>query len=195
MRAGFRRRFGAAREDRGVSLVELLVTIILLAVVSTVLVSAVVSTHGLFRKTDHEASGQTDVRTTIERLGRDVRNARSVDAGATASQLVLWIDSNSDYKKQAEEVVTWSLSVGANGHYDVARVVSGQTTRTARLVISQLAFQYQSDSGGAFLAPPLTQGQADSVRLITSDILYASDAARAEAARHTVFTERLRNVS
>lgn len=193
--ARLRRRLEPVRDDRGVSLVELLVTMILLAVVSTVLVGAVVSTHGLFRKTDHEASGQTDVRTTIERLGRDVRNARSVDAGATASQLVLWIDSDSDYKKQPDEVVTWTLSAGVNGHFDVARTVDGQTTRTARLVISQLAFQYQTESGGAFLAPPLTQAQADSVRLITSDILYASDASRAEAARHTVFTERLRNVS
>ena len=181
-------------DDSGVSLAELLVSMALTLVLSTILVGAVTSTHKVFRRTDYENSGQTDVRTTIERLGRDIRNARSLDAGATASQLVLWIDSNSDYKKQASEVVTWSLVSGATGHYDVARSVNGTTTRTARLVISQLAFKYQAVNG-VNLTTPLTQAQADTVKIISSDILYAAEASRAAAARHTEFTERLRNVS
>ncbi len=181
--------------DGGMSLAELLITMVLTAVVGTVVATASTSANGLFRTTRDESVGQTDIRTTIERLGRDVRNARSLDAGATASQLVLWIDRNSDYVKQPAEIVTWRLVAGTNGHFDVARTVGGSTTRTARFVISQLAFKYQAVNGGPFLAAPLTQAQADSVRLISSDILYAADAADALAGRHTVFTERMRNVS
>lgn len=183
-----------SRDDAGVSLAEVLITTALMVLVSTLLVSAVVSTHKLFRKTDNEATGEADVRTTIERLGRDIRNARSLSAGASQSQLVLWIDSNSDYQKQTSEVVTWSLVSGTSGHYDVARTANGTTTRTARLVISQLAFKYASSPGVSLPTTALTQAQADTVKLISSDILYAADSSRAAAARHTEFTERLRNV-
>ena len=183
------------RRDEGMSLAELLITMVLTAVIGTVVATASTSANSLFRTTRAESVGQTDIRTTIERLGRDIRNARSLDAGANASKLVLWIDSNSDYVKQPAEVVTWTLVAGTGGHFDVARTVAGSTSRTARFVISQLAFQYQTVNGGAFLAPPLTQAQADSVRLITSDVLYAADAADALAGRHTLFTERMRNVS
>lgn len=182
------------RGDEGVSLVEMLVAMVLTALLGTITVSAVSGTSKVFRLTDQESLGQTDVRTTIERLGRDVRNARSLDAGASASQLVLWIDSNSDYVKQPSEIVTWRLVAGTNGHYDVARVANGLTTRTARLVISQLAFSYRKADNQPALSLPLTQTQADSVRLVDADILYAADAVRALAARHTQFSERMRNV-
>ena len=182
------------RSDEGVSLAEVLIATALTLLLSAILASSVVSSHKIFRKTDQEAVGQTDVRTTIERLGRDVRNARSLSAGATQSQLVLWIDSNSDYQKQASEIVTWSLVTGTSGHYDVARTANGVTTRTARLVISQLAFKYLSSPGVTLPTTALTQAQADTVKLISSDILYAADATRSGASRHTEFTERLRNV-
>ena len=94
-------RLRQLEQDQGFTLVELLMAMALTLVVSTIMVTAMVSTNKLFRKTRNESVGQTDVRTTIERLGRDIRNARSLDAGANRSQLVLWVDSNSDYKKQA----------------------------------------------------------------------------------------------
>jgi prepilin-type N-terminal cleavage/methylation domain-containing protein len=85
-------------DDRGVTLVELLITMVLSVILGTILLTSVVSSQKLFRSNRNEAVGQTDIRTTIERLGRDIRNARALDAGADASNLVLWIDENSDYK-------------------------------------------------------------------------------------------------
>jgi hypothetical protein len=90
--------------------------------------------------------------------------------------------------------VTWQLVPGTDGHFDVARIQDGSTSRTARFVISQLAFQYQTTASAAPLTAPLTQAQADSVTYIASDILYAADAGDAFAGRHTVFGERMRNV-
>lgn len=181
-------------QDGGFTLVELLMAMALTLVVSTIMVTAMVSTNKLFTKTRNESVGQTDVRTTIERLGRDVRNARSLDAGANASQLVLWVDSNSDYKHQTTENVTWSLVPGTDGHFDVARTANGITSRTARFVISNLAFKYYTTAGTTELAMPLTAPQALTVKYIGSDILYAVDAGSSIAGRHTVFSERLRNV-
>lgn len=182
-------------DDNGVTLVELLITTVLMAVVGTILVSAVASSHRLFRISDAETTGQTDVRTTIERLGRDIRNARSLDPGATASELVLWIDSDSDYKKEAPELVTWRLVERAgDGQYDVTRIEDGRLSRTARLVISEIAFCYKATADDPCLATPLTAAQAESVRLITSSIEYDAVVDRGTDSRFADFTERLRNV-
>jgi prepilin-type N-terminal cleavage/methylation domain-containing protein len=181
-------------DQKGFSLVELLMAMALTLVLSLIMVTSLVSSNKLFRKTRNESVGQTDVRTTIERLGRDIRNARSLDAGASASQLVLWVDSNSDYKKQPTEIVTWALVPGTAGHFDVSRTVNGATTRTARFVISILAFGYRTNSAGTALVAPLTAPQAATVTYISSDIQYAADAGSSLAGRHTLFSERLRNV-
>jgi Tfp pilus assembly protein PilW len=184
------------RDDEGVTLVETLVAMSLTLVVGAILTTGVVNAHQLFRFTNDESTGQTDVRTTIERLGRDVRDARSIDPGASPSQLVLWIDSNSDYKKTTDEVVTWSLVVNTNGHYDVTRTVNGSTQRTARFVISQLAFCYKIDpTATTCLSTPLTSEQAAKVTMVASDIEYDANTGRAAGKRHTSFAERLRNVS
>lgn len=185
----------ASSTDRGFTLVELLVASSLTLVVSTVVAGSVVSSHQLFRATDDEATGQTDVRTTIERLGRDIRNARSLDPGATASQLVIWIDSNSDYKKQSSEVVTWTLVESTNGHFDVTRLRDGATSRTARFVISEIAFCYKVEAADACLATPLTAQQAAAVRVVESDIEYDATPDNGTGSRHTNFTERIRNVA
>ncbi len=189
------------KDDAGVSLAELLIAMTISLVVGTLLVGGVRSTSRLFQATDAELTGQTDVRVTIERLGRDLRAARSVDAGATASRLVLWIDSNSDYVKQSSEVVTWSLVASTAGHYDVSRVSNGVTQRTARLVVSQIAFCYRAatsaacTSGGGGMTLPLTTATAAQVQSVSSDIEYDAVVGRGTSSRHTVFTERLRNVA
>lgn len=182
-------------DDRGLTLAEVLVSTILMAVVSTIVVSAVTSSHRMYRITDAETTGQTDIRTTIERLGRDVRNARSLDAGATNSQLVLWVDSDSDYKKEPDELVNWRLVPrGTSGQFDVTRIVDGQLSRTARLVISEIAFCYKAEPTDPCLPTPLTAAQAESVRLVTSSIEYDAVVNSGTDSRVADFTERLRNV-
>ena len=184
--------------DTGITLVETLIAMGLSLVVATLVTSAFTNTAKLFQATDAEYTGQADVRTTIERLGRDLRTARSVDTGASASQLVLWIDSNSDYIKQPVEIVTWKLTASADGHFDVTRLSAGATSRTARLVVSQIAFCYretaaQTCPGG--LPTPLSAADAKKVRLVSSDIEYDAVVDRGIGSRHSEFTERLRNVS
>lgn len=181
--------------DRGVTLVELLISMSLTLVIGSILTTSVIGTQRLYRATEDESVGQTDVRTTIERLGRDIRNARSLDSGATQSQLVLWVDSNSDYKKQTSEVVTWKLVASSDGHFDVTRLRDGVSTRTAKLVISQIAFCYQIAADPTCIPTPITQAQADAVRVVSSDMEYDANVGRGTTSRHAVFSERLRNVT
>ena len=197
--------------EAGVTLAEVLVTMTLTAVLGTVLTSAFTTASQTYRSASEEADGQSDVRTTIERLGRDIRTARGIDAGATGSTLVLWIDENSDYRRDATEIVTWTLHPRpGTTHFDVTRLQNGKSRRQSRLIVSQLAFQYkpQASSNPADALPtPLSAADAAKVRIVQSDIQYDAvadlrDATGAVVARRGAvssrraqFVERLRNVS
>lgn len=204
------RRLRERRDDRGMTLVEVLVASALTIVVMTIVVSAFASTQRLFRAANGEYVGQTDVRTTIERLGRDLRNARSIAPGASQYQLELWIDSNSDYVQQASEIVTWQIVLQSDGvHYNVTRSVNGSTTDTAQFVISNIAFQYQTSASAPALTFSLsactgpvptgttgclTAAQAATVQVVSADVVYRPFGSSAAKNRHTFFSERLRNV-
>lgn len=170
-------------DDRGVSLVELLVTTFLLGVVSILTVAATASTHRMFGVSDDESRGLADLRTVTERLDRDLRAARGVDPSSNQSQLTLWIDYNSDYKQQANETVTWKLVVDPQdpAHFDVARSVQGGlSVIEGRTLVSQIAFSYD-------VAPPNT-------REVSVQMTYDAVLARGTGLRTANFKDRLRNV-
>ena len=121
--------------EAGLSLVELLVTLILLGVVGTLVTAAVVNASGALIHVDDENKGLQDAKVILDRMGRDARHARSIVCDAAASDptcrkhLQLWVDTNSDYVKSDSEVVTWQLEQDADGeHFDVYRVNGGMST-------------------------------------------------------------------
>jgi prepilin-type N-terminal cleavage/methylation domain-containing protein len=182
LRAVRARLRGQDSADAGVTLVELSVAIFLFGIVSTMFFTAFAVTGRTFTKVDDEATGLADVRKVSERLGRDVRNARGVDAGATASKLVLWIDSNSDYRRSADESVTWELRTiaGDADHFDVIRKQGAATEVVeARSLVSEIAFEYD-------VPAPATQ-------VVATTLNYDAFAGTGAAKRTLYFAERLRN--
>lgn len=176
--------------DAGLSLVEVMVTMILMLVVGGLCLSGVINTHQTFRSTDDEARGLSDVRTVVERLGRDIRDARGVEPGgapnyypaATASQLSVWIDYNSNYRKESDEIVTWRLAAGAANQFNVIRTVNGSSdVIVARTLVDAIAFSYD-------VAAPGT-------RSVSVNLQYDAVTTGGSGRRTTVFTDRLRNVS
>jgi len=148
----------------------------------------------VFVSTDDEATGQTDVRTAVERLGKDIRSARGIDDGATANRLELWVDYDSDYRLDASEVVTWELQLNANGQYDVRRNAAGTDTITAETIIDQLAFCYRLDAGTPCLATPLSPTDADKVKVVETTMRYDARLNTGSNARNLIVIERMRNV-
>lgn len=153
----------AARDDSGLTLIEMLVTLILLAVVSSLVVGAVVQSTRILTHTRDEAIGLGDAKVILDRLGRDIREARSAvcDGGPSdpsdpantadpdcAAHLQLWIDSDSNYQQQDSEIVTWQLRRNPDGeHWDVWRVVGPASApyseqRQATSLLVQMAFEY-----------------------------------------------------
>ncbi len=190
----------AGPRDRGATLVETLVVLLILGVVVTALTTALVTTSRHLRADEDEARGLADVRVVVERLGRDIRDARGVAAGADEHHLVLWIDYDSDYRQQADETVTWELRASDSpGHFDVHRSVpGGVTVREAGTLVSDLAFCYSVSADaagpGACLPTPVTPAQADAVRLVGTSLAYDAVLSGGTGRRGVEFATRLRNV-
>ena len=62
---------------------------VLVSIVLTLTMSAFQASSRVYTATDDDASGLSDARQVAERLGRDIRNSRGVDSGATTDKLVL----------------------------------------------------------------------------------------------------------
>lgn len=191
--------------DAGVSLVETLIVMLLLSIVGTLVTRAVIDTHQIVRLTDDQTQGLADVRIASERLGRDVRQARSVlcnpagtdTALATADpnclyHLQLWIDYNSDYAQQAAETVTWRLDPSVNvGQFDLVRAVgSGTGTVQSRVIVTQVAFGYDLQPGAV---PPAPGSPHTST--VNVDMTYDAVRGSGTSNKTVSFTARLRNVS
>jgi prepilin-type N-terminal cleavage/methylation domain-containing protein len=121
-----RRRIGGS--DSGMTLIELLVAMVLLASVSSLVVVGVQQAVLVFHHTEDENRGLQDAKVILDRLSRDIRQARGVVCDAApgdtycAQHLQLWIDDDSDYLQDPAEVVTWMLEDNPDGeHFDVWR--------------------------------------------------------------------------
>jgi prepilin-type N-terminal cleavage/methylation domain-containing protein len=195
---------GTAR-DAGVTLVETLVVIVLLSIVGTLVTRAVLDSHQIVRLTDDQTQGLADVRVASERLGRDVREARSVLCNPTGTpaalaaadptclyHLQLWIDYDADYAQQADETVTWRLDPSADaGHYDLVRAVgSGTGIVQSRTIVTQVAFQYDLQPGALPPAPG-----APHTTTVNVDMTYDAVRNSGTSNKTVSFTARLRNVS
>ena len=199
----FLNRLEAARtRDSGVTLIELMIVMFLSGILGTVILFSMKGVYASQRTADSESSGLADVRVVNERLGRDLRDARGVYPGATASLLEIWIDYNSNYIVDSNEIVTWQLQQGCSGcHYQVLRSDQGGVPRVeARTLVSNIAFCYSANVNTdppACLATPLTAGTASTAKVVTVTVTY--NAANTNLSDHrtrtTTFTERLRNVA
>jgi prepilin-type N-terminal cleavage/methylation domain-containing protein len=192
------------KDDRGVTLVETLVAMILIAVVGTIVLRAVIDSNKLVRITNDQSQGLADVRVATERLSRDVRNARSVLCNPTgtpsalladtacAYHLQLWVDYNSDYVQQTSETVTWNLRTGASaGQYDLVRTVQGGAEVVeARTIVQNVAFTYDLAPGSTAPAP----GAAHTSE-VNVNMFYDAQVSGGTSTKTVSVTARLRNVS
>jgi prepilin-type N-terminal cleavage/methylation domain-containing protein len=193
------------RDDAGVTLVELSIAMVLVAVIGMVVSGAVVGAQKIIRSGDDQTRGLEQVRTAAERLARDIRDARGVLCNPTGTDpamaaadptctyhLQVWIDYNSDYVQESNETVTWVLKTGVTpGHYSLVRTAGGTTQVEASAIVKQVAFSYDYPPASAVAAPGATQTKLVNVNM-TYDALYGLGKT---SNRTIVFSGRLRNVS
>lgn len=124
------------RGDIGLTLVEMMVTVSIIGAASALMLAGVQSSNKVLTLVDDDNRGLFDAKVVLDRLASDVRQARgvvcdgglaqlddpsSVDSGC-ASHLQMWIDYDSDYAQDDNEIVTWRLARSEDGeHFDVIR--------------------------------------------------------------------------
>lgn len=185
--------------DRGLTLIELLVTMLLLGVVSTLVVTAVAQSVRILTHTQDEGTGLNDAKIVLDRVARDIRQARSVECTPTAAdpscqkRLTLWIDRDSSYTRSDDELVTWELLPNADGvHFDVWRIEGDPTNASsprqvqASSLIVEVLFAYERDAGGTMISP-------DDADIVHFTMEYDAIIDRGTERRQAAFSARLRN--
>lgn len=135
------------RVQGGFALIELLVVMVLIGVIATITFMAFTSGQEALGRADDDSRGQQDLRTTAERLSRDLREARGVDAGSTGEKLTIWIDTNGDYRRTPTESITWRLTTNPSDpkHFDVQRLDgTGAGYTVGQALVSGIAFSYDA---------------------------------------------------
>jgi Tfp pilus assembly protein FimT len=177
------RRVSATRSDAGVSLPELLIGSILMAVVGSICVAVVVNVTGGLGKTDNDLRGLQEMRTLQERLSRDLLQARGVTSTSNASQVTVWIDDNGDYMQTPAELYRWLVgSAGTGSVRQVQRVNvgTGATEVIARTVVSSTAFTY-------------TPTAPSTATVVGVDLQYNAGVGALNRPRRLYFSTRMRN--
>lgn len=149
------------RDDAGLTLVEMMVATMLISVATALMVAGISSVGNVLRWTDDDNRGLADAKVVLDRVARDVRQARAVvcDGGlanlddatsadpSCAAHLQVWIDYDSDYAEDPDEVITWRLAKSADGeHFDVLRFQGDDTEgrKQATSLIVQTLFVYDT---------------------------------------------------
>lgn len=148
------------RTDSGMTLVEMLIAMVLIGAVSSLVVGAMTQVSRTFMHSNDEQQGLADAKTVLDRVARDVREARGIvcDGGLAdptdstsldpncAAHLQVWIDDDSDYAEDPEEIVTWRLQAAEDGdHFDVWRTTgAGGQQKAADSLIVQTLFEYDT---------------------------------------------------
>lgn len=186
------------RDESGLTLVEMMVTTALIGVASALMLGGVQNVNRVLTFTDDDNRGLFDAKVVLDRLARDVRQGRSVlcDGGLAqlddpssadpncASHLQLWIDYDSDYAQDPNEVVTWRLARSEDGeHFDVIRYqgVSDATGKSeATSLIVRTLFTYNA-------SPPTSASE------VTLKMQYDALIGRGTSMKEATVSTRLRN--
>jgi prepilin-type N-terminal cleavage/methylation domain-containing protein len=177
------------------TLIELLVAMTLLGVVSSLVLVGVQQASRVLTHTDDENRGLQDAKVILDRLSRDIRQARGVvcdGAGGDSycrQHLQLWIDEDSDYLQDPDEVVTWKLEDNTDGeHFDVWRVQGvSPATPVRRLQASALIVKtlFSYDVGADVDPSP--------ARLVSLKMQYDAIVGRGVEIKEAAVSVRLRN--
>lgn len=173
------------RTEAGFTLVEMLVTILIMGVVTGAITTVTVSMLRNQTFQEQMTQAQDEARHVFERIRPELRSARRVEAG-TSGKAELWVDDNFDGLVQDSELVTYEVRLLTSNpdRYEVVRFTaepSSTPTRVAGVLRNPDPFDY-------ILTPPAT-------RAITLDFTYDVETTRGPQALHVSTTVRLRNVS
>lgn len=133
--------------EGGFTLVELLVTLALLAVVAGATMSVVVATSRANRFGDELRTVMDDGRLSLDRIRKELRGGRRVLSDSTAYKLHWWVDQNQDGLQQTSEKVnycvaplgsTTCVTTAQTGKFQLIRWTDDQAQTSAKVIAATL---------------------------------------------------------
>lgn len=178
------------RAQDGVSLVELLVTIIIAGIIGAAVVTSVVTANRTERTMQSVRDNMDEARIALDRVRVELRGARRVFADPTDGlHLSYWHDRNHDEVIQGDEIVHYEL-VEAGDRWRLERW--NAATPDARTVVARNLLYDPDDP--PFDTPPFTYDQSPPLTRLV-DIVLVVDAGGDRVDPKTVTAQvRLRNV-
>ena len=139
------------RDERGLTLVELLVASVIVAIVGTVLFGALESTMRIESYTSEDSQTLALVRSSLDRLEKELRQARKLYTESTGTLMKMWVDYDRDNQQDPVERITWQLTtVGPSARLTRTSDAAGAPVVVlGRDFVPGTAFQYSP-------APPNT---------------------------------------
>jgi prepilin-type N-terminal cleavage/methylation domain-containing protein len=169
--------------QRGFTLVELMLVVVIGGAAGAIALTAFVQGLDLLGRTDDSARGQAEATVAAERIARDLREARTVEAGSTSSALRLWVDADGDEVQTPVETITWSASADPTSAGNVVLTRAdgaGGANQVARALSSTAIFAYDASDVTA-------------ARVVTVTLRYDAIAGDYAPEKRLAFKARLRN--
>jgi type II secretory pathway pseudopilin PulG len=137
------------RDQRGMTLSELLVGMGLTAIITLLVLGAVVVVNRTQRYSDEDSGTLAALRTAETRFAKDLRQARRVFSISDAKKIRFWVDFNRDFLQDIGERVSWELQA-VDGKAQLIRYtdapLSEATIQVRNLVYSD-TFSYVTTDG------------------------------------------------
>ena len=178
-----RHRHRRGRSQLGITVAELAISMMIFMLIGGMAVGGLSSSSRSLGQVDDEVQGLADLRVVSERLSRDLRQSRGIDATSTGSRVTIWVDENADYKQSTTETITWKLvrPEPTASQYDVVREDgNGLKSIIGHSLVHEIAFYYDR-------VPPKT-------RVVRVEMRYDAMPNRYATERRVTFESRLRNV-
>jgi prepilin-type N-terminal cleavage/methylation domain-containing protein len=165
-------------DERGLTLMELMIALALTAIASAVVDTIFVSTQGNFASTRGVTERQQDARVVIGLISQDVRSAGSdvlgigIERMAIAAADTLRIQSDLDGNgvidalTEPAEDVTWFFDAGSGNL--VRRTAAGDAAILRN--VTDFRLRYLDAAGAPLAALPLVAGDRARVRAVTLDL-------------------------
>ncbi len=119
---------GIHTDERGVTLIELMVAILMLGVVTSTVFTVILNTQRTERFTSQVQGAMDDARLSLENIRQEIRAARMVYASSTPRTMYFWVDQNQDAIQDPAEKICYHVAdiAGDPGRYTLERWTADQ---------------------------------------------------------------------
>jgi prepilin-type N-terminal cleavage/methylation domain-containing protein len=171
-------------DERGMTLPEVLIAMVITSVVTSVLLMGTVSIYRGHNFTQQDSASLGALRTSLDRFEKEVRQARIMYDDSTDKLVHVWVDYDRDNQQDDLEQILWEIEDLGSGRAQLTR----GTEATAEVIVSRnLVF----DAASGF---EYNNSLVEEASMIT--VLFKARAAGSLAGERTVTTRvRLRNQS